>query len=78
MIYLGGVFYSVHLLPDWGVWVTYANPMFYLVDAFRWGAIGYSETHVGYALAGLGVMAAILLWLSTRLFYRHAWLQETA
>ncbi|HSA60040.1 MAG TPA: ABC transporter permease [bacterium] len=42
-VYLGGVFYSVTMLP--GVWkkVSYANPMFYFIDAFRWAVLGRGD-----------------------------------
>lgn len=42
-VYLGGVFYSVTLLP--GIWqkVSHLNPMFYFIDAFRWAVLGQSD-----------------------------------
>ena len=38
LTYLGGVFYSVRLLPGWAEAATHANPIFYMVNAFRYGA----------------------------------------
>lgn len=42
-IYLGGVFYSVNMLP--GIWhkVSHLNPMYYLIDGFRWSILGQSD-----------------------------------
>ena len=70
LTYLGGVFYSVKLLPPWAEAMTHANPIFYMVNAFRYGLLGSSDVPVwiAYALmlafvAGLGALA---LWLLKR------------
>jgi ABC-2 type transport system permease protein len=70
LTYLGGVFYSVKLLPPWAEAATHANPIFYMVNAFRYGLLGVSDVPVwiayllmvGFvvALGGLG------LWLLNR------------
>lgn len=41
--FLGGVFYSIQMLPEFFHRVTLYNPFFYLIDAFRWALTGYSE-----------------------------------
>ena len=70
LTYLGGVFYSVTLLPDWAEAATYANPIFYMVNAFRYGLLGSSDVSLGvaYALMLLFVLAlgALSLWLLRR------------
>lgn len=43
LTYLGGVFYSVKLLPGWAETMTHANPIFYMVNAFRYGLLGTSD-----------------------------------
>src|SRR5690606_24055005 len=43
LTYLGGVSYSVKLLPDWAQALTHANPIFYMVNAFRYGLLGMSD-----------------------------------
>ena len=43
LTYLGGVFYSVKLLPDWAQTLTHLNPIFYMVNAFRYGLLGVSD-----------------------------------
>jgi len=50
LIYLGGVFYSVELLPDFWENVSHLNPIFYMVNAFRYGVLGYSDVNVWYAM----------------------------
>ncbi len=70
LTYLGGVFYSVKLLPGWAEAATHANPIFYMVNAFRYGLLGASDVPlwVAYALM-LGftaVLSALALWLLKR------------
>ncbi len=70
LTYLGGVFYSVHLLPPWAEAATHANPIFYMVNAFRYGLLGVSDVSVGVAFAlmfGFTIALATLgLWLLKR------------
>lgn len=70
LTYLGGVFYSVKLLPDWAQVATHLNPILYMVNAFRYGLLGSSDVRlwVAYALM-LGfvvVLSAFGLWLLKR------------
>ena len=51
LIYLGGVFYSIDLLPPFWKAVSYVNPIVYMVDAFRYGLLGISHMHLGAAFA---------------------------
>jgi ABC-2 type transport system permease protein len=70
LTYLGGVFYSVKLLPTWAEAATHANPIFYMVNAFRYGLLGTSDVPlwVAYALMIGFVVAltALALWLLKR------------
>ena len=52
LTYLGGVFYSIDLLPDFWAGVSQLNPILYMVNAFRYGILGVSDIPVGYALLG--------------------------
>ena len=68
LTYLGGVFYSIQLLPDLWQSVSMANPILYMVNAFRFGFLGTSDIDVGIAIAlilvfivGLGSLAMYLL-----------------
>ena len=70
LTYLGGVFYSVKLLPDWAEAATHLNPIFYMVNAFRYGLLGVSDVSMwtAYALM-LGfvvALGALGLWLLKR------------
>ena len=53
MIYLGGVFYSVSLLPDFWVKISLANPILYMVNGFRYGILGSSDIDISRAYAML-------------------------
>ena len=70
LTYLGGVFYSVKLLPPWAEAATHANPIFYMVNAFRYGLMGTSDVPlwIAYALMiGFAVALGVLgLWLLKR------------
>ena len=46
MIYLGGVFYSVDLLPDFWAGVSQLNPILYMVNGFRYGILGISDINI--------------------------------
>lgn len=51
LTYLGGVFYTISMLPDfWGA-VSHLNPILYMVNAFRYGMLGVSDIHTGLAFA---------------------------
>ncbi|MCW4151712.1 ABC transporter permease [Halomonas sp. 18H] len=67
LTYLGGVFYSISLLPDFWQGVSMLNPILYMVNVFRYGFLGVSDIPVGWALAAiLGfivVLFGIALWM---------------
>jgi ABC-2 type transport system permease protein len=53
LTYLGGVFYSISLLPVFWQTVSKANPIIYMIDGFRYGFLGASDISV---VAGLGIL----------------------
>jgi len=69
MTYLGGVFYSITMLPEWAQHVSRANPILYMVNAFRFGFLGTSDVNLGLSF-GLMVLAVVLL------FTACVWLME--
>jgi ABC-2 type transport system permease protein len=70
LTYLGGVFYSVKLLPGWAEAATHLNPIFYMVNAFRYGLLGVSDVPLWLAyalmLGFVGALGALGLWLLKR------------
>lgn len=60
LVYLGGVFYSVHTLPEWWQWITYANPLFYLINGFRYGFLGITDVSLAMSVGILSAMIIVL------------------
>ncbi|MEO6172763.1 MAG: ABC transporter permease [Arenimonas sp.] len=69
LTYLGGVFYSVKVLPPWAEAATHLNPIFYMVNAFRYGLLGDrgSDLPLWTAFAVMLFFVAALGWLGLRL-----------
>ena len=51
LTYLGGVFYSMSLLPEFWQTVSMANPVLYMVNAFRYGLLGVSDINLSSGIA---------------------------
>lgn len=62
LTYLGGVFYSISMLPEFWQGVSQLNPVLYMVNAFRYGILGVSDIDVTYAFVGVLVFVAVLFW----------------
>jgi ABC-2 type transport system permease protein len=67
LTYLGGVFYSIQLLPDFWRHLSFLNPILYMVNAFRYGILGVSDVSVVSALSLLAVCCVALFWLNVHL-----------
>ncbi len=76
LTYLGGVFYSVDQLPEFFRIVSYANPILYMVNAFRYGFLGISDVPVGLAFLVTGAITVILLAVVLWFFHRGAGLKN--
>ena len=55
LTYLGGVFYSIHLLGDFWQQVSKANPILYMVNAFRYGFLGISDVSLSLSFGMIGL-----------------------
>lgn len=63
LVYLGGVFYSVDMLPDFWRHLSMGNPLFYMINAFRYGFLGTSDVDVNHALLVIaGTILLLLAW----------------
>ncbi len=60
LTYLGGVFYSISLLPEFWQKVSMANPILYMVNAFRYGILGVSDISISVAYVMLVGFVIIL------------------
>ena len=65
--FLSGVFYSIHSLPPFWQQVSHFNPVFYLIDGFRYGFFGTSDvpplTSLAVAAGCLAALTLFTLWL---------------
>ncbi|PJA45068.1 ABC transporter [Candidatus Uhrbacteria bacterium CG_4_9_14_3_um_filter_50_9] len=68
LIYVGGVFNSIDMLPEKIHWLVKLNPIFYMVDGIRYSMIGYSESNLLYGAIGLGAACLILFVIVIHLF----------
>lgn len=60
LTYLGGVFYSISLLPEFWQGVSKINPIVYMVNAFRYGFLGISDVSLTVAFSVIGVFIVTL------------------
>jgi ABC-2 type transport system permease protein len=68
LIFLGGVFYSATLLPEPFETLTQFNPIYYMINLVRYGALGYSEASIALSLGLLFVVTLALFLANYRLF----------
>lgn len=59
LTYLGGVFYSMDLLPEFWANVSKLNPLVYVVNAFRYGVLGVSDVSLPFAFGMIAVFTII-------------------
>jgi ABC-2 type transport system permease protein len=70
LIYLGGVFYSIDLLPGWAEKLSHINPILYMINGFRYGFLGVSDVPVGLAFIIMIGFAIALFTLALTLLNR--------
>ncbi len=61
LVFLGGSFYSVSMLPPFWQTVTHFNPVLYLISGFRWAFFGVADVPVGISLAAVAVFFVVCL-----------------
>jgi ABC-2 type transport system permease protein len=61
LTFLGGVFYSIDILPSPWQELSHANPLFYMVNAVRYGFLGHSDVSVALSFGVTAVIAVALL-----------------
>ncbi len=64
LTYLGGVFYSISLLPDFWQTLSRANPIVYMIGGFRYGFLGISDINV-WTGVGMLILFSVLLFSIT-------------
>jgi ABC-2 type transport system permease protein len=76
LTYLGGVFYSISLLPEFWQKVSLANPILYMVNAFRYGILGISDIEIGIAYGILLIFVVVLFTVCVLLLNRGVGIRE--
>ena len=61
LVFLGGSFYSISMLPPIWQTITLFNPVVYLVSGFRWSFFGASDVAVGYSIGAILVFTMLCL-----------------
>ena len=67
LTFLSGVFYSIHTLPPFWRGLSHANPVFYMIDGFRYGFFGQSDAPPLLSLAVVSGGLLVLMALALRL-----------
>ncbi len=70
LTYLGGIFYSVSLLPAFWEKLSYFNPILYMVNGFRYSMLGTSDISIGWTLALLSTLLLGLFYFANYLMNR--------
>ena len=73
LVFLGGSFYSISMLPSVWQTVTLFNPVVYLISGFRWSFFGQADVAIGVSLLAIGLFTAIclgLIWMIFKTGYR--------
>ncbi|MFI5003267.1 MAG: ABC transporter permease, partial [Reyranellales bacterium] len=76
LTYLGGVFYSVKMLPDWAHVASHANPILYMVSAFRYGFLDTSDVDLRLAYGIMCSAAAVMFALAVTLMNRGSGIRD--
>lgn len=70
LTYLGGVFYSIQQLPEFWQKLSLANPILYMINAFRFGILGVSDVNIGVALSMIALFIVVLFSVSLAMLKR--------
>lgn len=76
LTYLGGVFYSVTMLPGWAQPVAQLNPILYMVNGFRFGFLGVSDVDVRLSFVIMFGFAVALFLFAVQLMNRGTGIRE--
>tara|TARA_B100000900_G_C20383987_1_gene635749 strand:+ start:231 stop:536 length:306 start_codon:yes stop_codon:yes gene_type:complete len=73
LVFLGGSFYSISLLPDFWQKVTLFNPVVYLISGFRWAFFDSADVYIGYSVLAILAFTSsciFVIWLIFKTGYR--------
>ena len=76
LTYLGGIFYSIRLLPEFWQQVSLSNPILYMVNSFRYGFRGISDIELGTAIAVILFFILVLFSICMTLLNRGTGIRQ--
>jgi ABC-2 type transport system permease protein len=76
LVYLGGIFYSVHSLPSWWQTITYMDPLFYLINGFRYGLLGVTDVPVYISVSMMLTLVVVLIGINWYLIRKGLGLRQ--
>ena len=68
LTFLSGTFYSIDRLPEFWHFLANWNPFFYMIDGFRYGFIGHSDSNLNFGIIILVSLNLVLLFLTIYIF----------
>ena len=76
LTYFGGVFYSVTLLPPWARNLSFADPIFHMVNVLRFGMFGVPDVHSGIALLVISFITFLMMVVAASLIERGVGIRD--
>lgn len=76
LTYLGGVFYAINQLSPFWQNLSMLNPIVYMVNAFRYGILGYSDVNIWFSLGFISLSCVILYGIAYRLLANGTGMRE--
>ena len=76
LTYLGGVFYSINLLPTLWRHVSLFNPVVYIINVFRYGFLGISDVHIAIALGAILLFIVVFFMFDLYLLRKGVGIRE--
>lgn len=70
LTFLGGVFYSINMLPDLLKTLSMFNPLLFMINGMRYGALGISDVNILFSMVLVFILGAILFGVNVWLFKR--------
>lgn len=70
LTYLGGIFYSIKMLPEFWQHISLINPILYMINSFRFGLLGISDTGLTTALSITIIFIVVLFIYALRLLQK--------
>jgi ABC-2 type transport system permease protein len=72
LTFLSGTFYSVHKLPPFWQTVSHYNPFYYMIDGFRYGLTGYSDSSVSTGIVVM-IISNIVVWAVVQIMISYGY-----